>query len=114
MTDCLFCKIIAGDIPAKIVYEDSQVIAFNDIRPKAPTHILLIPRKHIEKLSDLNADDAALSSHLMLTVGKIAEMAGIKENGFRVVVNNGPFSGQEVYHLHFHLLGGKQMSWNPA
>ena len=112
MTDCLFCKIIKKEIPSKFVYEDDDMIAFNDIRPKAPTHILLIPKKHIEKLSDLN--DAQLGAKLLLNIAKIAEAAGIKDSGFRVVVNNGMNSGQEVYHLHFHILGGKPMSWNPA
>ncbi len=112
MTDCLFCKIIKKEIPSNFVYEDDDMIAFNDIRPKAPTHILLIPKKHVEKLSDLN--DAQLGAKLLLNISKIAEAAGIKEDGFRVVVNNGKDSGQEVYHLHFHILGGKPMSWNPA
>jgi len=112
--DCLFCKIVRKEIPSKVVYEDEDMLAFNDIRPKAPTHILLIPKRHIDKLSDMSATDAALGTKLLLAVSKIAELAGIKENGFRVVVNNGKFSGQEVYHLHFHILGGKQMTWNPA
>jgi histidine triad (HIT) family protein len=114
MSDCLFCKIVNKEIPSQWVYEDDDMVAFNDIRPKAPTHILLIPKKHIEKLSDLTAADATLTGKMILNISKIAEQAGIKENGFRVVVNNGKNSGQEVYHLHFHILGGKPMSWNPA
>ena len=114
MSDCLFCKIVNKEIPSNFVYEDDDTVAFNDIRPKAPTHILLIPKKHIEKLSDLNSGDAALAGKMILNISKIAEQAGIKENGFRVVVNNGKNSGQEVYHLHFHILGGKPMSWSPA
>jgi histidine triad (HIT) family protein len=114
MADCLFCKIIKKEIPSKIVYEDNDMLAFNDIRPKAPTHILLIPKKHIEKLSDLTSGDSDLTNKMILNISKIAEAAGIKESGFRVVVNNGTNSGQEVYHLHFHILGGKPMSWNPA
>lgn len=114
MSDCIFCKIITGEIPAKFVYEDEHVVAFNDIHPKAPTHILMIPRKHVPKLADLEWTDSMLAGHMMLAVGKIASAVGIRENGFRVVINNGSFAGQEVFHLHFHILGGKQMTWNPA
>jgi histidine triad (HIT) family protein len=114
MSDCLFCKIVKKEIPGKLVYEDDDMVAFNDINPKAPIHILLIPKKHIEKLSDLKAADSKLVSRLILNVSRIAESAGIKENGFRVVINDGKNSGQQVYHLHLHILGGKPMSWNPA
>ena len=114
MSDCLFCKIVKKEIPSTLVYEDDDMLAFNDIRPKAPTHILLIPKMHVEKLSDLRPANAELISRMILKISQIAEAAGIKENGFRVVVNNGKNSGQEVYHLHFHILGGKPMSWNPA
>ena len=114
MNDCIFCKIADHQIPTKPVYEDNDVIAFHDLHPKAPTHILLIPKKHIEKLSDMKEDDTALGGNLLLAVGKVAEAVGIKENGFRVVVNNGKYAGQEVFHLHLHILGGKPMGWNPA
>lgn len=114
MNDCIFCKIADHQIPTKPVYEDNDVIAFHDLHPKAPTHILLIPKKHIEKLSDMKEDDTALGGKLLLAVGKVAEAVGIKENGFRVVVNNGKYAGQEVFHLHLHILGGKPMGWNPA
>ncbi|NUN45964.1 histidine triad nucleotide-binding protein [bacterium] len=114
MNDCIFCKIADHRIPSKPVYEDSDVIAFDDLHPKAPTHILLIPKKHIEKLSDMTGDDSKLGGKLLLAVGKVAEAAGIKDNGFRVVVNNGKYAGQEVFHLHLHILGGKPMGWNPA
>ncbi len=114
MSDCIFCKIAAKAIPGQFVFEDDEVVAFRDIRPKAPTHILVIPRKHIEKLADLRQADEALVGRLLLTVNRIADEQGLKENGYRVIVNNGRFAGQEVYHLHFHLLGGKAMSWNPA
>ncbi len=112
MNDCIFCKIIAGDIPAKIAYQDDEVVAFHDIHPKAPTHVLLIPRQHIGKLSELQ--DADLAGRLLLAVTKVAAALGLKDDGFRVVVNNGRLAGQEVFHLHFHILGGKPMSWNPA
>jgi histidine triad (HIT) family protein len=114
MSDCIFCKIVAKAIPSQFVFEDDEVVAFQDIRPKAPTHILVIPKKHIEKLADLRQADEALVGRLLLTVNRIADEQGLKENGYRVIVNNGRFAGQEVYHLHFHLLGGKAMSWNPA
>lgn len=114
MSDCIFCKIAAKQIPTHVVYEDTDVLAFKDINPKAPTHLLVIPKKHIEKLSDLQPADAELGGKMLLAVGKIAEHIGIKDAGFRVVINNGKFAGQEVFHLHFHVLGGKQMSWNPA
>ncbi len=112
MNDCVFCKIIAGTIPAKIAYQDDVVVAFHDIHPKAPTHVLLIPRQHVDKLSDLK--DAGMAGRLLLAVGKAAAAVGLQQDGFRVIVNNGRFAGQEVFHLHFHILGGKPMAWNPA
>ncbi len=112
--DCIFCKIVSGEIPTEKIYEDDEVVAFRDIHPKAPTHVLLIPRRHIEKLSDLQPEDAELAGRLLLAVKKVAAVAGVDQNGFRVIVNNGRFAGQEVFHLHFHILGGKPMSWNPA
>ena len=114
MSDCIFCKIVKKEIPSQFIYEDDDVVAFKDLHPKAPTHILLIPKKHIEKLSDMKTEDISLGGKLLLAVSKVAEKEGIKENGFRVVVNNGKYAGQEVFHLHFHILGGKPMSWNPA
>ncbi len=114
MSDCIFCKIIAKEIPTQFVYEDDDIIAFNDIVPKAPTHLLIVPKKHIEKLSDLKLTDADLAAKLLLTVNKIAEQAGITHNGFRVVINNGGYAGQEVPHIHLHVLGGKPMGWNPT
>lgn len=114
MSDCIFCKIANKEIPSQFVYEDDLVVAFKDLHPKAPTHILLIPKKHIEKLSDMKVEDISLGGNLLLAVSKVAEKEGIKENGFRVVINNGKYAGQEVFHLHFHILGGKPMSWNPA
>ncbi|WP_281646079.1 histidine triad nucleotide-binding protein [Parendozoicomonas sp. Alg238-R29] len=105
MTDCIFCKIQQGDIPADIVYEDEHCLAFRDIQPKAPIHLLVIPRKHVENLDDLVESDKDLVSHMMLTIPKIARQQGLKE-GYRTVANTGTGGGQEVFHLHFHILGG--------
>lgn len=104
MTDCLFCKIAAGDIPAEKVYEDDQMIAFKDIAPKARVHLLLIPRKHLDSLKDQSVDDAPLLGAMMAKAPELAEQAGLNQ-GFRLVANSGPGGGQEVPHLHFHILG---------
>ena len=109
MTDCLFCKMVAKEIQPDIVYEDEQVLAFRDISPKAPTHILVVPKQHIATLNDLQ--DKQLAGHLLQTVTQIAESEGIAETGYRTVINCNNAGGQEVYHLHLHLLGGRQMSW---
>ena len=113
-TDCLFCKISQGEIPAKLVYEDELVVAFNDINPQAPQHFLIIPRKHIRTTLDLSEEDAALIGHIYLVAGKIANQFGFAEEGFRVVNNCNEGGGQVVWHLHFHLLGGRQMGWPPG
>lgn len=105
MSDCIFCKIVAGEIPSKRVYEDEHLIAFHDIHPKAPVHVLVIPRKHIDSLAEATAADAALLGHATLTLPKIARELGL-DQGFRTIVNTGPGGGQEVYHLHYHILGG--------
>lgn len=105
MTDCIFCKIQQGEIPAEIVYEDEHCLAFRDIQPKAPIHLLVIPRKHVVNLDDLDDSDRGLISHMMLTIPKIARQQGLTE-GYRTVTNNGKGGGQEVFHLHFHILGG--------
>jgi len=107
MTDCLFCKIIAGDIPSSKVYEDDQVFAFNDIHPKAPTHVLVIPKQHIPTLSD--ATDPALLGMLMHSVQHIADSVLGLESGYRVITNVRAGGGQEVFHLHVHILGGKKL-----
>lgn len=104
--DCLFCKIIAGDIPAEKIYEDDDCLAFRDIDPKAPTHILLIPKTHIPKLADTSKDENKILGHLMERSGEVARITGISESGYRVIVNNGADAGQEVFHLHLHILGG--------
>lgn len=108
MTDCLFCKIIAGQIPSSKVYEDEHVYAFKDIHPKAKVHVLVVPRKHIDTLADAQPDDAQLMAHMVLALPKIAKAQGL-ENGFRTVLNTGSGGGQEVFHLHFHILGGGAM-----
>jgi histidine triad (HIT) family protein len=113
MSDTLFSKIINRDIPADIVYEDDLCLAFKDISPQAPMHVLLIPKKPIAKLADAGADDAALLGHLMLTAPKIAAQQGYGDN-FRVVNNNGEGAGQSVFHLHLHILGGRGFSWPPG
>lgn len=103
-SDCVFCKIIAGELPSTKVYEDDEILAFNDIHPKASTHLLVIPKKHVANLNELTPEDNALISKLMLALPQIARQQGLED--FRVIVNNGPGSGQIVFHLHFHILGG--------
>lgn len=114
MEDCLFCKIAAGQIPSKIVYQDETVVAFEDINPKAPHHILLIPRRHIASMADLTLDDGSVLAALFVTAARLARELGISESGYRFVTNVGPDAGQSVFHLHFHLLGGRPFSWPPG
>ena len=109
MEDCVFCKIIKGEIPSEKVYEDDKVIAFKDIQPAAPIHVLVIPKKHIEKLIDVTEEDIHLISHIYQVINKIAKDMKIEDDGFRVIVNCGKDAGQEVMHLHFHLLAGKKL-----
>ena len=109
----LFEKIINREIPSDIVYEDELSLAFKDINPQAPIHILIIPKKPIEKLSDANIEDQALLGHLMLVAGKIAEQLNL-DNTFRIIINNGAGAGQSVFHLHLHLLSGRPLSWPPG
>ena len=112
--DCLFCKIIAGEIPSNKVYEDDKVIAFHDISPAAPCHILVIPRKHVVSVSDVAAGETELLGHLLATANQIAAELGIDQDGFRYVINTGDMGGQSVFHLHLHILGGRQMEWPPG
>ena len=109
--DCLFCKIVGKEIPSDIVYEDDDVLAFNDIDPKAPVHVLVIPKKHIASLNELTEADGALLLKIMLVIQKSAQDKHIAESGYRVVNNCGEQGGQTVGHLHFHLLGGREMLW---
>ena len=111
--DCLFCKIVAGEIPAKRVYEDEHVIAFMDINPQAPFHGLVIPRKHISTLDDATDADAEVLGHLNIAAAKIARQEGFSADGYRTVINCRDHGGQTVYHIHLHLLGGKAMGWPP-
>lgn len=113
MSETIFDKIIRKEIPADIVYEDDLALAFKDINPQAPVHILVIPKKPIPQLSQANNDDQALLGHLLLTVKKVAADAGLT-NGYRVVINSGSDGGQTVYHLHLHILGDRQMNWPPG
>jgi len=112
--ECIFCKIIDGQIPADLIYQDDSIVAFRDINPHAPTHVLIIPKKHIEKISDLNEEDEGLVGKMVLVAKKIAEDEGISESGFRLVFNNNKDAGQEVFHIHLHLLGGRKFSWPPG
>jgi histidine triad (HIT) family protein len=111
--DCLFCKIVAGEIPARKLYEDDQVIAFHDIAPQAPVHFLVIPKKHISTLNDLNEADTPLAGHILFTAQRLAKEQGCEE-GFRVVMNCNELGGQTVYHIHMHVLGQRQMTWPPG
>ncbi|MDF1535891.1 MAG: histidine triad nucleotide-binding protein [bacterium] len=109
MSDCIFCRIVAGDIPAKVAYEDDDILAFEDISPKAPVHILLIPKRHFATLNDPEGSDAPLLGKMMLKAAELAGERRVAEAGYRVLVNTNPQGGQEVFHLHMHLLGGRQM-----
>ncbi|CAM3226000.1 histidine triad nucleotide-binding protein [Brevibacillus invocatus] len=109
--DCIFCKIVAGEIPSTKVYEDEHVVAFHDINPIAPVHVLMIPKKHIPSLLDIQSEDKELIGHLHLALQKVAEQMEVTEPGFRVVTNIGKHGQQTVFHLHYHLIGGKQLSW---
>jgi histidine triad (HIT) family protein len=110
--DCLFCKIASREIPSKAVFENDQIYAFEDIAPKAPTHVLVVPRRHVEKLADVGPADAGLLGALAERAAAIAKERGLSD--FRLVANNGEGAGQSVFHLHFHLLGGRPMRWPPG
>lgn len=114
MSDCIFCKIIDKKIPARVVYEDELTLAFEDVNPQAPVHTLVIPKKHLSTLLDIKEEDAGLIAHIFRVANKIAGDKGIAERGFRVVANCNPESGQTVYHIHFHILGGRLMQWPPG
>ncbi|MBQ8391422.1 MAG: histidine triad nucleotide-binding protein [Clostridia bacterium] len=114
MMDCLFCKIINGDIPSTKVYEDELVYAFRDIEPQAPTHILIIPKEHIASANELTEENASVVGHVFAVAAKIAKEEGIAEGGYRIVNNCGEDGGQTVKHLHFHMLGGRSLAWPPG
>jgi histidine triad (HIT) family protein len=113
-TTCLFCKIAKRELPAKIVYEDDESVAFEDIHPKAPVHILIIPRRHLATILEAGQGDDRLLGHLLLVANSVARQKGIAERGFRLVLNCNHEGGQAVFHLHLHLLGGQRLSWHPA
>jgi histidine triad (HIT) family protein len=108
MSDCIFCRIAAGEIPSNLVYQDEHVVAFPDIHPAAPTHVLVVPRRHVESVAHL--DDPELAGRLLMAVRAVAEQAGVAERGYRVVANIGAEGGQTVPHLHFHVMGGRQLT----
>lgn len=114
MSDCLFCGIVEGKIKGNIVYQDDSVVAFKDVNPKAPVHVLIIPRRHVTGVLDLNVDDGAMIGHIFEIAARLAREQGIADSGFRVVVNSGADAGQSVFHLHYHLLGGRRMTWPPG
>ena len=112
--DCLFCKIIKGEIPSSKVYEDELIYAFRDIEPQAPVHILIIPKQHIASANELNEENSAIVGHIFSVAAKIAKSEGIAEGGYRIVNNCGADGGQTVGHLHFHMLGGRSLAWPPG
>ena len=114
MADCLFCKIAAKEIPSKVVYEDDRIMAFQDVNPQAPTHDLLIPKKHIDRVADINEEDGGLLGELIFRAKEIAQEKKLSDSGFRLVFNSGAGAGQTVFHIHLHLLGGRDMTWPPG
>jgi histidine triad (HIT) family protein len=114
MENCIFCKIIDNKIPCTKVYEDNQVLAFKDINPEAPIHVLIIPKEHITSVNEINEDNQHIIGHIYLTISKLAKDLGIDKDGYRVVTNIGKNGGQTVNHLHYHLLGGRNLTWPPG
>ena len=114
MPECVFCRIAAGEIPARVVFSDDRVVAFRDLNPQAPTHILLIPREHIASIADAQAQHEPLLGHLVLVAAELARQEGVVESGYRLVLNHGPDAGQSVFHIHLHLLGGRKFTWPPG
>jgi len=112
--DCIFCKIVAGEIPAQLVYEDERAVAFRDINPQAPTHVLVIPREHIASLDEANDAHENLLGRLLLAAARVAREGGLARSGYRTVINNGAGAGQSVFHIHVHLLGGRALKWPPG
>jgi len=114
VADCLFCKIVAGQVPATIVFQDDHLVAFKDITPRAPTHVLIVPRRHIASLNDLSAGDDALVGEMVRAAAAIATEQGLADRGYRTVFNCNADAGQTVFHIHLHLLGGRTMAWPPG
>jgi histidine triad (HIT) family protein len=113
-TDCLFCKILAGTAAADVVYQDNRCVVIRDINPQAPTHVLVIPREHLDSLDDATQKDEVLLGHLLRISARVANEHGLAEGGYRTVLNNGRGAGQSVFHLHVHVLGGREMTWPPG
>lgn len=114
MCECVFCKIVSGEIPCSKIYEDDSVLCFNDINPEAPCHVIIIPKKHIKSLNELDADDADLIGHIFMVAKEVSKKLNIEKDGYRIVNNCGINGGQSVNHMHFHLLGGRMMKWPPG
>lgn len=112
--DCLFCKILTGEIPCEAVYQDEQLLVFKDINPQAPHHLLIIPKKHIATVNDITREDQALIGHMVLTAKEMAAKLGVDERGYRLVLNTNQDGGQQVYHIHLHLLAGRPLLWPPG
>jgi histidine triad (HIT) family protein len=112
--NCIFCKIVGGEIPANIVHSDEQAVAFRDINPQAPVHVLVIPRTHLESLDDAAQRDEAPLGHLLRVAARVANQEGLSESGYRTVINTGAGAGQSVFHLHVHVIGGRALSWPPG
>ena len=114
MSDCLFCKFVRKEIPTRVAFEDEACLAFDDINPKAPVHVLVIPKKHLVSINEMTADDEALLGHLAFVARQIAHDKKVHDSGYRTVINTGPDAGQSVFHVHLHLLGGRTMAWPPG
>jgi histidine triad (HIT) family protein len=114
MDQCIFCRIAQREAPARIIYEDESVVAFEDLNPQAPVHVLVVPRKHLVSLNEMAADDEALVGHLHTVASRLARERGVEGNGYRTVINNGTGAGQSVFHLHVHVLGGRAFHWPPG
>ena len=112
--DCLFCRIVSGEIPADFIHRDDRSVVIRDINPQAPTHLLVIPQEHIESLNDASQKDEGLLGYLLRVAARVANAAGLAEDGYRTVINNGAGAGQSVFHLHVHVLGGRPMNWPPG
>jgi histidine triad (HIT) family protein len=114
MENCAFCRVAAGAAPARILFEDDDVVAFHDVEPRAPVHVLVIPRRHVASLASTNKGDEQILGKLVLAAAEVARRTGIAESGYRVVTNSGPGAGQSVFHIHLHVLGGRPMGWPPG
>lgn len=114
MSECIFCRIVAGELPAELIHEDDEIVAFRDIEPQAPVHVLIVPRRHVATLLDLDPEDAGLLGRLQTTAIHLARRLGLEERGFRLVLNCLEEAGQSVFHIHLHLLGGRPMRWPPG